>query len=216
MTDLLDQYKHLRKELVNLHSAVLKKCTNNDVTQSAKVMGILRNNTMVLNSENEKDSHMDFLVYGAGKSGKSILERYMETHDPANEDEKALLEAMKKSTISLYEVAETNRNEKFIMLKDVFDSGATFKVIDTGMSASLKEETLVFTRLIHLEKFSMTSGLGFVFSPSHKEYLLKRSRKLIRKINSGNPETDRFIAFFTLNRSDGLAMMYGEIASSSS
>jgi hypothetical protein len=57
----------------------------------------------------------------------------------------------------------------------------------------------------------MTSGLGFMFIINHKQYLLKRSRKLMKKIDSGDASIDRFIALFHLNRLDGLPTVFEKI-----
>jgi len=58
--------------------------------------------------------------------------------------------------------------------------------------------------------YSMTSGLGFLFSMNHKQYLLKRSRKLVKKTNSDDASMVRFIAFFHLNKLDGLPALFLE------
>jgi len=44
----------------------------------------------------------------------------------------------------------------------------------------------------------MTSGLTFAFSKNHLEYLMQKSRKMTKKIQSGDMPGDRFIAFFKL------------------
>ena len=69
----------------------------------------------------------------------------------------------------------------------------------------------MFTRLLHLKDFSMTSGLGFIFDPNHKDYILTRSRKMQKKIKSGDASVDRFVVYFHLNRSDGMPILYKDI-----
>ena len=80
-------------------------------------------------------------------------------------------------------------------------------MIDIGMSENLNPNILLFTRLIHLNEFSMTSGLTLAFSKNHIEYLMQKARKMIKKIQSGNDSADRFIAFLNLNRINGLPVL---------
>ena len=146
-----------------------------------------------------------FFVYGEIFDGSSKLAIYKKNHNEKNEEEHKLLQVMEKSDTSLYKVVEIDRDNKTVLLKDVLrPSNDEFKVADTGMSETLNENILVFTRLLHLENYSMTSGLIFIFRREHQEYLLRRSRKIAKKLEHGNDSDKRFIAFFELNRRDGL------------
>jgi len=104
---------------------------------------------------------------------------------------------MNRSDVQLYEGADSKK-EGFIILKDPFHKTESIRLIDIGMRENLNPNILLFTRLIRLNEFSMTSGLTFAFSKNHIEYLMQKARKMIKKIQSGNDSADRFIAFFTL------------------
>lgn len=120
---------------------------------------------------------------------------------------------MAKSTTGLFEVVESDEDKGIVVLKDILgeSDNDVFTIIDVGLSKGLSENVIVFTRLIHLEEYSMTSGLGFLFSMNHKQYLLKKGRKLAKKTNSGNASIDRFVAFFHLNRLDGLPALFEKV-----
>lgn len=75
------------------------------------------------------------------------------------------------------------------------------------MSENLNPNIYLFTRLIHLGEFSMTSGLTFAFAKVHKDYLLKNSRKLMKKVTNFDESVAKFITFFMLNRSNGLPVL---------
>lgn len=211
--DIVEKYKEYRKIQVGLHNKILEKCVSKkDFKESTKRLGIYKNNVMVLESVYEKDVIFDYNTYENIKNGKNSVSAFIELGEETTPQEAELLAAMQEATTSLYEVIECQKENGIILLKDLMgDSDVIFKVIDIGLSETLNENFLLFTRLVHLDDFSMTTGLCFIFSINHKQYLLKRSRRLMKKINSGDSSLDRFIAFFHLNRSDGEPMKFNEI-----
>jgi hypothetical protein len=209
---ILEKYKKYRQIQVELHGKILDRCVSaDDFNKSTEIIGVVQNHTIVLESNEEKDAILDFNIYSRIKNGKSSVIQYAEQVAETNEFEEKLLTAMKTSDISLYEVVEIEKEKGIVDLKDVLNNTDIVKVIDIGLSESTNSNILIFTRLLHLDGFSMTSGLGFVFSKNHKQYLINRSRKLAKKINSGDPLADRFIAFFKLNRSDGLPIILEKV-----
>ncbi|GIN57107.1 hypothetical protein J8TS2_14260 [Lederbergia ruris] len=210
--DLSATYKEYRKRQVQLHSDILNQCVNQvDFEKAIELLGVKQNNEIVLEHEYEKDVILDFAIYENIKKGKNAVMEFIEQNEKISRQEEELLAAMKASNPSLYEVEQIIPENNMIWLKDIFNNTEPFKVIDIGLSKSVKENSLVFTRFLHLRNFSMTSGLGFYFTANHKQYLIKRSKKLAKRINSGNTSIDRFIAFFNLNRSDGLASVFEHV-----
>ena len=97
---------------------------------------------------------MDFAVYRQMDSGKSEIAEYVATNANIDEDEENLLKAMIETKTMLYEVIEVNRIDKTIKLKEVLNNSGIFTVVDLGMSETIDENVLIFTRLIHLETFT--------------------------------------------------------------
>lgn len=94
---------------------------------------------------------------------------------------------MVQSVASLYEVEDIFEEEKVLIVNDILRGESnSIKLIDIGMSESIKINALVYTRLLHLDEFSMTSGLGFIFNSKHRDYILNRSRKMQEKIKTGD------------------------------
>ena len=123
-----------------------------------------------------------------------------------------MLKAMLQSEASLYEVTYIDKKERMLILNDILRGlNKPFKLIDLSLSDSIKHNALIYTRLLHLEEFSITSGLGFLFSINHKDYILNRSRKMLKKMKTGDTSTNRFIVFFHLNRSDGLPILFEKV-----
>jgi hypothetical protein len=211
--ELLEKYKEYREIQIRLHSKILDTCVRaDDFNKSTEIMGIVKNSEIVLESNYEKDVILDFNLYEKIKNGKNSVSEYIELEVETTPREEELLTAMKKSSTGLYEVVECEKEKGIVILKDVSNgSNDVIKVIDMGLSGSLNKNILVFTRLLHLDEITMTSGLGFIFTANHKQYLLKRSRKFMKKIDSGDASADRFIAFFQLNRSDGVPTVFQKI-----
>lgn len=209
--NLLEKYKSYRKIQVALHLKILDSCVSgDDFKKGAAILGIIVNNRIVIESDTEKDALYDFNIYGNIRNGRNALSEYIDKHAAANKGEEEILTAMKCSDALLYEITDTMK-DGVVILKDIFNKLDNIKLVDIGLSKSINPNVLLFTRLLHFDEFSMTSGLGFVFLKNHEDYLIKRSRKMIKKIKSGDDSTDRFISFFLLNRSDGIPVFFEEI-----
>ncbi|SFG79554.1 hypothetical protein [Sporolactobacillus nakayamae] len=208
--DKLEEYRKYRKELVSLHSKILKLSSIN-FKQSVTLLDILEGKDIVLESGIEKDAILDFNVYRKIKNEQNAASLYREQENETNEKEAILLSAMEKADGLLYEIVKINKEKNSILLKEAENDTEAVEVIDVGLSETLNKNTLIFARLIHLSQFSLTSGMEFLFLKEHKHYLKQRSRKLMKKINSGNISDDRFIAYFKLNRTDGLPAFTQEI-----
>ncbi len=198
--------------MVQLHGNILNDYVReDDIKRAAQLFGMVENNNIVLESPIEKDALMDFNVYERFNQGDSNLFAYINSRPDLTDDERIILKAMKTADTQLYEVVEIDKQKGILLLRNSISPDNTITLVDNGMSGSLHANTLLFTRLVHFDDFSMTSGLFFCFSKDHERYLIKRSRKLMKKINSGEESIDRFIAFFTLNRKDGLPAIFEEV-----
>ncbi|WP_248928632.1 hypothetical protein [Paenibacillus hamazuiensis] len=209
--NLLDQYKSYRKMQFELHKKILKEIARiNDLKKSAEMLGVLKNNDIVLEKEEERDSLLDFIVYETTVTGPSAFTLYAEKHPPANEEEAELYQAMKRSATALYEIEDIDVSACILKLKGM-DTNQVVNVIDLGMSQTLKKGMLLFSRIVRFDEYGMTSGLVYGFSENHRVYVMSRSRKLMKKVKSGNESVDRFVAFFHLNRSDGVPRLLEKV-----
>lgn len=200
----LEKYKKSRQQLLDIHGEVLGQATNEDIREVAEEIGILEGNKIMIASELEKDAVMDYMLYREMEDGGSKISAYQESKTTKDEEADSLLQAMTESDTSLYEVIGVNKEEKTVMLRDAFDDSKIFTVVDFAMSETADEDLLVFTRLIHLDAFSMTSGLVLTFRKNHLEFLKKRSRKEMKKIYVRDEANKLFIAFFMLHRREGV------------
>ncbi|KRF01043.1 hypothetical protein ASG89_25880 [Paenibacillus sp. Soil766] len=211
--ELIETYKRYRQNQVGIHTKVLDNHVHaGEIKESAKILGILNKDRVVLESSAEQDAVYDFNVYTKIRSGKSSLAEFVDVYSPKSNDEEKLLSAMLESHVSLYEVLEIHKEEGTLLITDIL-SGARnpIKLVDLSLSKSMSNNVLLCTRLIDLGEFSMTSGLGFMFSANHKDFIMKRTQKMLKKMQTGDLMTDRFIVFFNLNRSDGIQVFFEDV-----
>ncbi|NOU99446.1 hypothetical protein [Paenibacillus planticolens] len=210
----IERYKQYRQTQVELHTKILDDyVAEADFKQAALTLGILNNqNKVVMEHEAEYDALYDFNIYEKFRAGKSTLSLFAENYSSENQIENEMIAAMLQSKASLYEVIHVDKMEGVLMLNDILnDLNEPIKIIDISLSNNTISSPLLYTRVLDLEGFSMTSGLGFVFSIDHKDYILNRSRKMIKKLKSGDTSLDNFITFFHLNRSDGILMRFEKV-----
>ncbi|HWO95142.1 MAG TPA: hypothetical protein VNM45_02065 [Bacillus sp. (in: firmicutes)] len=184
-----------------------------ELKQAAKILGILNNqNQVVIDADADKDALYDFNIYEKIRDGKSTLSLFAENYSAENQIEIELLAAMLQSEASLYEVVYIDKKEGSLILVDIFSGiNKPCKLLDLSLSNTIYRNALIYTRILHLEEFSITSGLGFVFSGNHRDYIVNRSKKMLKKMKINDISTDRFIVFFHLNRSDGLPLLFENV-----
>ncbi|MCB8818351.1 hypothetical protein [Desulfosporosinus shakirovi] len=211
--DLKEKYISYRKRLVEIHMQILKEFVNGeDYLKAASILGILdKNNKVVIESTSENDAIYDFNIYGSVRNGSNAFSEYINKYPPSSKVDEELLIAMKTSDIGLYNIADHAQENGIIMLSDVMKESEPIKLIDIGMSENLNPNIFLVTRLINLDEFSMTSGLTFAFAMDHKDYLLKNSRKMMKKATGFDESVAKFIAFFMLNRSNGLPVLLEKV-----
>lgn len=119
---------------------------------------------------------------------------------------------MLQSKATLFEVVDVDEVKRVLTLNDILSEvNEPVKIMDMSLSGSVKIGAIIYTRVVDLGEFSMTTGLGFIFSSDHKAYIMNRSRKMLKKLNSGDSSVDYFTTYFHLNRSDGVLMRFEQV-----
>ncbi|MGL5712386.1 MAG: hypothetical protein ACRCXT_02485 [Paraclostridium sp.] len=166
-----------------------------------KLLKIIKGNEIQLYTEDEQDLCYDFILYEKTLNKKSGIDIYLENNDVEDEEELKLINAMKNSYTALYRAIGVDKSGCSVLLENI-DTGERTGIIDIGLSKSLNEECLIFTRLIKLENINFTSGMSMVFNTNHEEFLKRVLKKEIRKSNLDS-DIQRFISYFYLSRKHG-------------
>lgn len=206
--DTINKYKAYRKAQVKLHSKILNKLVSgDDFKKAGDILGILKKDKVIFQHPSEKDILLDFIIYEKIRNGESTLSEYIKKYGAENKIEKELLTAMKLSETSLYEVIDVDKENSTVNLKNIFGDRGYIKLMDIAFSSSLSKNIIIFSRILNLDSFNMTSGLALTFPGNYRDFLIRKAKKLIKKGKTGVSSIDKFIAFFNLNRSDGIPVL---------
>lgn len=105
----------------------------------------------------------DVLIYKSASNANCITEEFIRSNRYRKPEKIEFLQSMLNSRLGLYEVAETDFNEGFALLKEVF-TGVEYKITDIGLSGNQNAEFYIYTRIITYQGVSFCAGLNFIFS----------------------------------------------------
>lgn len=202
---LIKKYQQYRNIGKDLSQAIFQKFTDSQsIRDVGKLMGIWQGTTLILESQEEFNFIIDFSLFEYQVKGKSFIQRYQEENSELDEKESEILEAQLLSYTSLFKILETEPSNASLTLGDLLNDDQEVKIININLSRTARPGLLLFTRILPCFDFNMTSGMFCIFPGNSERYLLKRYKIIKRKIKSEIESVQRFIAFFRLNRTEGL------------
>jgi tRNA threonylcarbamoyladenosine modification (KEOPS) complex Cgi121 subunit len=203
---LLKKYKQYRKLSRELAEKILERYTDEKSLKTvSQLMGIREGSTLVLESEDEVFFLMDFSLFEYLVEGKNFIQRYLEEQAEISETERSLLQAKLSNYTSLFEIVEANGKTARVKLKNLLESSSEITIMDINLSRTARPGLLMFTRIVPYPDFNMTSGMFCLFEAGTAKTLLKRFKVMKKRVKSDSESIQRFIAFFKLNRTEGLA-----------
>ena len=176
-----------------------------------RLMGIVTEKTFILESEEEINFVMDFSLFEYQVDGKTYVQRYQEENHQLDENEAEMLQANLLSYTSLFKILEADRVNATVTLGDLLNQGEEIKIININLSKTAKPGILMFTRIVSFPDFNMASGMFCMFPENSERSLLKQVKVMMKKVKSDVESVQRFIAFFKLNRKQGLEVMTRDV-----
>jgi hypothetical protein len=200
----LKDYKNYRETGKNLMSKILKKILDKDNLEgSFKLLDVLKGKYLLIENDYEMDVAMDFSIHEYTIDNKTVISLYEEKFGGKDKIETDILKASQNSYTSLFSVISVSSENNTVTLNDVMSDKKNIILTDIGLSTSLSPGLLIFTRIIPFNTFNMTSGVNFIFDRD-LEYILRQYRKFYKKSPSNIDSIKRFIAFFKINKMDGI------------
>jgi len=201
----LKEYQKFRKVGRDLNHKIIDACLNETILAKATTMLKLgRKGQLILDSEDDLSVLMDFALFEIShRDGRNSIEQYAEKKGGANAVERELLAAMLQAQTGLYKVKQVFRDKKQIVLENIITSEAPKVLTDISFSQTMISGLCIFFRPVSLSKFTMTSGIAFVF-PSELEQELGTDWKRLEI--KGNAE--RYARFFRKSKRTGIETMY--------
>ena len=152
------RYKELRKIIVELqNNDLLEYVSKKALNVCGKKLGILQNNTFVLDDMDQMGVVMDYCIYDYREDGLNTVMRYKADSQLDPDSEKyAVVKAMSESFHTLV-LVENILPGVGVIINDLMGSGK-FLLIDIGLSRTATEDMVIATRLLPFEGFMTTSG----------------------------------------------------------
>jgi len=207
------KYQQYRGIAQKLSEKVIEKFTDNQSLKVVgKLLGITEGKTVMLDSEEELNFVMDFSIFEYQVEGKNFVQRYQEDETAKKtEIETEILAAQGLSYTSLFKITETDPVNATVTLSDLLNNNQELKIININLSQTAYPGLLIFTRIEPFADFNVSSGMFALFSGDSERSLLKKMKIMMRKIKSDSESVQRFVAFFKLNRKEGLMTKTAEV-----
>ncbi|MBN2380736.1 SEC-C domain-containing protein [candidate division WOR-3 bacterium] len=115
------------------------------------------------------------------EKGKRLIDLYIEKNNRLTPDEDMILNVMKDSLISLYEVQEVFP-EKGLLLKDLV-LGGEYDVKEKLATRELRKWDIFASRLLHLDGIYIISGCTYPYPRRRKDWMLDCIGKNLNDVN---------------------------------
>ena len=155
---LVARYKELRKITFRLQNEVLPEYLSKRAFEiCGKKLGVLHNNTLVLDNMDQTGVIMDYCIYNYRERGLNTVLRYLADSqlDP-DSDEYVVVKAMSKSFHALVQIADVLPGVG-VQSRDLLNN-REYLLIDMGLSQTAVKGVVIATRLLNYEDFVTTSG----------------------------------------------------------
>jgi hypothetical protein len=154
---LLPRYKHLRQVGLRLNHRLVDTLLKSVLDEGGKRLGILKRNTLVLDSEDELAVLMDYCIYDVRPKGVNAVERFLAESPPGPEtDEMVLLQAMRHARYCVFAVEEVERGVG-VRVRDLLRDEPLF-LVDVGFGSTARPGLILAGRVMAPEGISMTTG----------------------------------------------------------
>ena len=160
----IERYRAFRAVSLAVNHRIIKIIPARAYDEIGDALGIRRAGVLVFDSDDMSSVLMDCCVYNWFENGKTLVERYAETH-PAKPgtEESYLLQALLQAKYRILVVQSVVAGAG-IHCKDVLNGEELF-VMDLAFSRTIPDSGMaIATRTIPLGEYSMTGGAGLPIS----------------------------------------------------
>ncbi len=123
----------------------------------------------------------DWLVldYKINDDKESFIDLYVKNNNSLKDEELDVIEKIKDSVLSLYEVLSVSKDER-VLLKDLLNGGE-FSLRGRSLTTGLRKGDIFATRLLNLDKKYVMSGCVYPYTQSQKKAVLDYVDKQYRR-----------------------------------
>jgi hypothetical protein len=205
----LDRYQAFREAAKALTQDVMEALVDHAVlSRAGRALDVARGHTFVFESESEMNVVMDYALYEDLVDGQSLVQRYRDQATSLSPLQRELLDAMAHAYASLFRTTAIIPAEHALVLTDLLGQRPDIRLIDIRFSQTAAPGMLLFTRIVPLPELNMTTGMAFAFPGWREASLRRRAQRLSKRAQAETASARRMVAFFRLNRSDGLEVTF--------
>ena len=205
---LLEEKPHIKEynKIRKMHSEIINSMAKFYYNGKNTTVRI-HNCNFNLNTQLGAQGLYDILIYKTVPDLSCITEEFIQSNRYKKPEKIELLHSMLNTNIGLFEVTNTDIDEGYAYIKEIF-TGKEYRIIDIGLSGQQNySDIYLYTRIITHNGISFGSGLNFVFKKTddfiknHIQYHKKNytpDRELIRFMELynylyNNPGKDRVV-----------------------
>lgn len=208
MGDRIERYKECRNKGQELNSKLLDRLNDDELMEAGRFLGMTDDagGEEVLYHEGELDMAVqsDFAINEIETDGTTAIERFYEAEQWESPIEKEIIEALRESYTSLFEVEAVYPDERLLVLHDVLGQGESLiELTDIKLSETAHSDALIFLRPVRLIEMTMTSGFILPFEAEYKEHLVSVNRKVMNRTKSRPESANRFYVFYQMYQKYG-------------
>ena len=193
----LEYYIRIRALQIELNKKFVGILPREVFLSSGEELGILKNGTLVFDSEEIADVLTDYCVYKYDESGTNAVERLFAEYPPEpDSDEQILMDAMLTARYSIFKIDKTLPGYGAAVTDFLYgDDGF---IMDVGLSHSASQGMILAGRILPVsDSFSMTSGAMMPMDSKTMDYLNEELMpRLLEESKEDNEVLDRHEQIF--------------------
>jgi hypothetical protein len=181
-TSIVSQYQRLRAAGLKLNNKLVSRLTREVMYEGGECLGMLRNNTLIFDTEDESCVLMDYCLYDVFRNGRNAIEQYLADSPPdPTSDEMACLQGMQTATYTIIVVESVERGVG-VIVRDLRSDQCNL-LVDMGLAGSAKPGLFIATRLLRHDTFWTTSGAALPLGLLPKRRAQEISQKMMQSMS---------------------------------
>lgn len=159
MTDrqsMLDSYLRRRTAGTRVSDRLVKSLSAKTIQHAASELGLMHKNVIVLDSQEQEDILLDFVIHSCRVEGKTAAQLYYDTAGPHTAEDRETLESMMKGYYTFVSVLKADPGLG-ITAWDVFRE-EQIDIVDIGLSYSANTNQIFASRLFPFDEYRIFAG----------------------------------------------------------
>jgi hypothetical protein len=178
--EVLARYRRLRAISAHHHSEALKFLSGDAILHQARRLGLAVGDVLLTDNISELTLAFDLAIHTAPVDRSRAIDRYARSAGLAPESEEThMLRAMQEARFALVRF-ERRHELAGVIVRDLFRDTELW-LVDEGLEISMPDGSVLATRLITPDRFSMTAGAGVPFDIELLEHVLAGVPQIGRK-----------------------------------